>query len=218
MVVVDRMYYLEKYFMTLVILLSIVAPSYAFDMDAALAIYQAEQNQQHQIVEQQQAPQQRTHEYYQQKWLEQQGEMKVAQPVMNDMQGQQQYAQAVPESDDLFLAAVNGNNAQIAKLLGQGLDINVSNAERETALHMAAARGHYSTVIYLINNGAYIKARTVKNWIPLHHAVRFSHPNIVNFLMRRGSSAHERTSDGLSAIDMARNANDYRLLSMLGAR
>ncbi len=137
---------------------------------------------------------------------------------MNDVQGQQRYEQVAPESDDLFLAAVNGNNAQIAKLLAQGLDINVSNTERETALHMAAARGHYSTVIYLINNGAYIKARTVKNWIPLHHAVRFSHPNIVNYLMKRGSSAHEKTSDGLSAIDMARSVNDYRLLSILGAR
>ncbi len=200
------------------ILLSIVAPSYAFDMDVALAIYQAEQNQQLQNVEQQQAPQQRTREYYQQKWLEQQGQAQVVQPVMNGMQEQQQYAQAAPEADDLFLAAVNGNNAQVAKLLSQGLDINASNSERETALHMAAARGHYSTVIYLINNGAHIKARTVKNWTPLHHAVRFSHPNIVNYLMKRGSSAHEKTSDGLSAIDMARNVIDYRLLSILGAR
>ena len=59
-----------------------------------------------------------------------------------------------------------------------------------------------------------IKARTVENWIPLHHAA----PNIVNLLVKRGSSTHERTSDGLSAIDMARNVNDYRLLSILGAR
>jgi ankyrin repeat protein len=215
---VDRMYCINKVFIVSGILLSIVVPSYAFDMDAALAIYQAENNKQYQNIEQQQVPQQRTREYYQQKWLEQQGQAQVAEPEINGMQGQQRYLQTAPESEDLFLAAVNGNNAQIAKLLAQGLDINTSNAERETALHMAAARGHYSTVIYLINNGAYIKARTVKNWTPLHHAVRFSHPNIVNYLMKRGSSAHEKTSDGLSAIDMARNVNDYRLLSILGAR
>jgi len=194
-------------------LIPVSVPSYGFDMDAALAIYQSEQDQ-----ETQPASQQHTRAYYQQKWLEQQGQAQAAQPVVSNMQRQQQYAQAAPESDDLFLAAVNGNNAQIDKLLAQGLDINVANRERETALHMAAARGHYSTVIYLINNGAYIKARTVKNWIPLHHAVRFNHPNIVNFLLKRGSSAHDKTSDGLSAIDMARNVNDYRLLSILGAR
>ena len=196
--------------MASVILIVSASPSYAYDMDAALAIYQAEQDQQ------QQAPAQHSREYYQQKWLEQQGQ--AVQAVSNDNQSQQQYTQATPESDDLFLAAVNGNHNQIAKLLAQGLDINVSNAERETALHMAAARGHYSTVIYLINNGAYVNARTIKNWLPLHHAVRFRHPNIANFLVKRGSSPYEKTSDGLSAIDMARNVNDHRLLSILGAR
>jgi len=103
-------------------------------------------------------------------------------------------------------------------LLSQGLDINISNQERETALHMAAARGHYSAVIFLVNKGAYVNARTVKNWIPLHHAVRFRHPNIVNFLVNHGSPAYSRTSDGLTAVDMARNVNDQRLLSILGAR
>ena len=125
---------------------------------------------------------------------------------------------AAPEADDLFAAAISGNNAQVGRLLSQGLNINTSNAEGETALHMAAARGHYSTVIYLVNQGASVNARTVKNWIPLHHAVRFRHPNIVNYLVKHGSPAYARTSDGLTAIDMANNHQDYRLLSILGAR
>lgn len=126
--------------------------------------------------------------------------------------------QPAPEADDLFAAATSGNVNQISRLLSQGLDINTSNYERETSLHMAAARGHYSTVIYLVNNGAYVNAPTVKNWIPLHHAVRFKHPNIVNFLVKHGATTHSRTSDGLTAVDMARNAQNYRLLSILGAR
>jgi ankyrin repeat protein len=73
-------------------------------------------------------------------------------------------------------------------------------------------------VIYLVKRGAYVKAATVKNWIPLHHAVRFRHHNIANFLIERGSSAYARTSDGLTAIDMAKNMKDYRLLSILGAQ
>ncbi len=125
---------------------------------------------------------------------------------------------ATPEAEDLFAAANAGNVNQLRTLLSQGLDINISNRERETALHMAAARGHYSAVIFLVGKGAYVNAKTVKNWIPLHHAVRFRHPNIVNYLINHGSSAHSRTSDGLTAIDMANNVNDYRLLSILGAR
>ncbi len=154
--------------------------------------------------------------------MEQQGQIPqqetgaTSQPIAGYLP--EQSAQITPEADDLFMAAFNGNNIQIGNLLAQGLDVNISNGERETALHMAAARGHYSTVIYLINNGAYPTARTVKNWIPLHHAVRFRHYNIANFLVKRGSPVGERTSDGLSAVDMARNVNDHRLLSILGAR
>ncbi|KAG1658153.1 tRNA (cytidine(34)-2'-O)-methyltransferase [Nymphon striatum] len=125
---------------------------------------------------------------------------------------------APPEAEDLFAAANAGNVNQLRSLLSQGLDINISNRERETSLHMAAARGHYQAVIFLVNQGAYVNAKTVKNWIPLHHAVRFRHPNIVNFLINHGSSAYSRTSDGLTAVDMAKNVNDYRLLSILGAR
>jgi len=127
-------------------------------------------------------------------------------------------AVAAPDREDLFNAASAGNIQQISKLLSEGLDVNISNQERETALHMAAARGHYEAVMFLVRNGAWVNSPTIKNWIPLHHAVRFRHPNIVNFLIRRGSSASSRTSDGLSAIDMARNNNDYRLLSIMGAR
>ncbi len=125
---------------------------------------------------------------------------------------------AVPDSESLFLAATNGDVSSISRLLSQGVNVNAMNSERETALHMAAARGHYPAVIYLINHGAQVNAHTIKNWVPLHHAVRFRHANIANYLLKHGSSAFARTSDGISAIDMARRAKDQRMLNILGAR
>lgn len=136
----------------------------------------------------------------------------------NEPYQEQVSAPIAPEREDLFNAASSGNISQIRKLLSQGLDINVSNNERETALHMAAARGHFETVRFLVGNGAYVNAPTVKRWIPLHHAVRFRHANIVNFLIERGSPAYARTSDGLTAVNMASNNKDYRILSILGER
>ena len=127
-------------------------------------------------------------------------------------------ASMAPDREDLFDAANAGNIQQIGRLLSQGLDVNLTNNQRETALHMAAARGHYEAVIFLVRNGAYVKAPTVKNWIPLHHAVRFRHPNIVSFLLEKGSSPHARTTDGLSAIDMAKSHRDNRMLALMGAR
>jgi len=126
--------------------------------------------------------------------------------------------QQAPDAEELFDAATSGNVQRIGQLLSQGIDINASNAEGETALHMAAARGQYRAVIYLVRNGAYVSARTVKDWIPLHHATRFNHPNIVNYLLQHNSSAQAQTSDGMSAIDMARTVNNNRMLSILGAR
>ena len=126
--------------------------------------------------------------------------------------------QVAPAREDLFNAANSGNVQQISKLLSQGLNVNVTNNERETALHMAVARGHFQAVMLLVRHGANVNAQTVKNWIPLHHAVRFRHPNIVNFLIQRGAYKGARTSDGLSAVDMANNNRDYRILSIMGAR
>jgi len=123
-----------------------------------------------------------------------------------------------PAAEDLFEAANRGDNNAIARLIRDGININVANRQKETALHMAAAHGHYSTVIYLIKNGANPFARTVKQWLPIHHATRFRHANIAKYLMQRGLSPHFKTSDGYSSIDMARTNNDRVLLNIFGAR
>lgn len=124
----------------------------------------------------------------------------------------------IPDAEDLFNAASSGDINTISRLLQDGININVANHQKETALHMASARGHYSAVIFLIKNGANPFFRTIKQWLPLHHATRFRHANIARYLMQRGLSPHFRTSDGYSSIDMARTNNDLRMLSIFGAR
>ena len=121
-------------------------------------------------------------------------------------------------SDSLFEAASRGDVGAIGKLLQQGMNVNVANAERETALHMAAAKGHYSAVIYLLNHGANINSRTINNWLPIHHATRFRHAQIAHYLKQRGASPYAKTSDGMSAIDMAKANRDLRILGVFGAR
>jgi len=124
----------------------------------------------------------------------------------------------IPDAEDLFDAATRGDINTISRLLDEGININVANQQKETALHMAAARGRYSTVIFLIKNGANPFARTVKQWLAIHHATRFRHANIARYLMQKGLSPRFKTSDGYSSIDMARTNNDRALLSVFGAR
>lgn len=123
-----------------------------------------------------------------------------------------------PRRDAIFEAASSGNVRLIGQLLSQGVNVNQANNERETALHMAAAKGHYSAVIYLLNHGANINSRTINNWLPIHHATRFRHAQIANYLKQRGSPIYAKTSDGLSAVDMARTMNDRRILGIFGVR
>ncbi len=123
-----------------------------------------------------------------------------------------------PTNNELFDAASRGDVRKIGQLINRGVNVNAGNAERETALHMAAAKGQYSTVIYLINHGANINARTVNNWLPIHHATRFRHAQIANYLKQRGSSPYAKTSDGVSAIDIAKANKDRRILGAFGVR
>ena len=124
----------------------------------------------------------------------------------------------VLRNESLFDAASRGDVRRIANLLNQGINVNAGNAERETALHMAAAKGHYQAVIYLMNHGANQNSRTVNNWLPIHHATRFGHAQIANYLKQRGSPLYAKTSDGLSAVDMARATKDHRILGIFGVR
>lgn len=136
---------------------------------------------------------------------------KVARPIAQDRP-------PIPDPEELFQAASSGNIYKISQLLKQGINLNIANGQKETAIHMAAARGHYSTVIFLINNGANPFARTVKRWIPLHHATRYRHVSIAHYLMKKGLSPHYRNSEGYSSIDMARTNRDQRLLNLFGVK
>ncbi len=131
---------------------------------------------------------------------------------------QPQQRAPVPTNNELFDAASRGDVRTLGQLISHGMNVNSGNAERETALHMAAAKGQYSAVIYLLNHGANINARTVTNWLPIHHATRFRHAQIANYLKQRGSSPYAKTSDGKSAIDMAKANNDRRILGAFGVR
>ena len=60
----------------------------------------------------------------------------------------------------LFIAALNGNTAAAAVLLGAGADLDHRNKAGATALVAAIFKGHTATALLLINHGAGVNIRT----------------------------------------------------------
>ncbi|MCK5895159.1 MAG: ankyrin repeat domain-containing protein [Cocleimonas sp.] len=106
--------------------------------------------------------------------------------------------------DAIFPAAKNGNLTLVKELLGEGVDVNYRNFNGETILHIAASRGDLMMVKYLVSKGAKVTAMTGKKWRPIHHAMRFEHPQVANYLLLHKASVVAKTSDGLTALELAK--------------
>lgn len=106
--------------------------------------------------------------------------------------------------DAIFPAAKAGNLTLLKELLAEGTDVNYQNFNGETVLHVAASRGDLVMVKHLVSQGANVEAMTGKQWQPIHHAMRFEHPQVANYLIANKASVLAKTSDGLTALALAK--------------
>lgn len=106
--------------------------------------------------------------------------------------------------DSIFPAAKDGDLTTLKELLAEGTDVDHRNFNGETVLHVAASRGNLEMVKYLVSKGADVNAMTGKQWQPIHHAMRFEHPQVANYLISKKVSVLAKTSDGLTALELAK--------------
>ena len=88
----------------------------------------------------------------------------------------------------LHLAAMNGNIAEIKRLIDDGADVNAKTEYGQTPLHFAAVNGHTETALALIKAGADINAKQKDGWTPLHFAARQGHTETALALIKAGAS------------------------------
>ena len=117
--------------------------------------------------------------------------------------------------DAIFPAAKNGDLPKLKKLMAGGIDINYRNFNGETVLHIAASRGNLVMVQYLLRQGADINAITGKKWQPIHHAMRFEHAVVANYLIAHKASLRTKTSDGLTALELAKASQKSAIQSII---
>lgn len=88
-------------------------------------------------------------------------------------------------------AAECGYVNTVKKLLDAGVDVNVSDYTKATALHKAASRGRLEVVKVLIQAGADVNAETNRGYSPLELASENGHLEIVKTLIQAGADANK---------------------------
>jgi len=88
----------------------------------------------------------------------------------------------------LHHAALSGNEDEVQKLLGKGVDVNSPDSFGKTPLHNAILGKHVSIVELLLKSGADVKCLDERGDTPLHAAVRVDSETIVVLLLNDSKS------------------------------
>ncbi|MFT5642642.1 MAG: ankyrin repeat protein [Janthinobacterium sp.] len=114
----------------------------------------------------------------------------------------------------LMLASYKHNMAAVVALLARGAQVNRPNW---SALHYAAASGDEPILRVLLEHGAAIDARSPGKVTPLMMAAREGHPGAVRRLLKAGADAGLKSSDGMSALQFAQNADQNLIADVIVA-
>lgn len=115
----------------------------------------------------------------------------------------------------LMHAAQRGNTTIVSMLARRRSYVEHENVHGQTALLLAIANNHIDTVRVLLGLGARLNRGNRYGSTPLMWAVSHDHEGIVELLTERGANPQARDEDGLSAVLLARVANNRRMQTLL---
>lgn len=89
-------------------------------------------------------------------------------------------------NEELFEAVLSEDTTKIQQLLEKGVDINVNDTHKHTALHLAVEKNFKSTV-QLLENGAKIHEKDGNKKTALHLAAECEYETVVQLLLTHGA-------------------------------
>jgi ankyrin repeat protein len=111
-------------------------------------------------------------------------------------------------------AASSGQTKMVKWLLEHGATLKKHGA---AALHGAANGGHAQTLRYLIEQGVAVNGRDRYGWTPLMTTAWYGHVEAAKLLLSAGADPSLETSDGKTALQMARERSQPKVASLLEA-
>lgn len=122
--------------------------------------------------------------------------------------------QGVRIGSGLMIGAWEGKIELMRLFLARGANIDLINANGESALALAAFRGQFEAVKWLVERGAKINPPP-RQWSALHYAVFNGHREIAEFLMAQGADINARSTNGSSPLMMAVREGKEDLVKLL---
>ncbi|MFQ5809175.1 MAG: ankyrin repeat domain-containing protein [Armatimonadota bacterium] len=116
---------------------------------------------------------------------------------------------------DIFQAAVNGDVAQVTKLLADGANPNSRGIAGCVPLHFATRGGHPEVVKVLLAHKADVNAKDAKGRMPLHWAAQFGEAEVAKALLERGADVNAKDEDGDSPLHDAASMGEAEVAKAL---
>jgi len=116
--------------------------------------------------------------------------------------------------------AAEGDLSRLGSMLDCGIDVDVTDVMRRTALHRAADAGQQEAVELLVQRGAALEAKDFVGKTPLHAAAGKGHVDVVDRLLDLGAEIQARAERGdtpLHDAAMWAKPDAVRLLVSRGA-
>ena len=115
----------------------------------------------------------------------------------------------------LHLAAMNGHEQIVLRLIGAGADVNQQNDWDNATLHLAAMEGHDAVVFRLIEAGARVNQQDFFGMTALHWAAQEGHEQVVLRLIEAGADVNQQDNYGKTAVDLAAEGRHHTIAALL---
>ena len=117
---------------------------------------------------------------------------------------------------ELFQAALNGDVAELRRLVANGRNVNERDADGCTALHYAANNGHVEVLQVLLEQlGADKDAKDVNGATALHWAALYGRVEALRVLVQMGADKDAKDVDGGTPLHNARSGWKYEAVDAL---